>query len=87
MLESLFSGTALQAVDTEGGMLLPPFVLGALARRSEARRLLFAPHEVDPCMSGYDPGYEAWLFAEVERRRPVPAHDRASKAHISTSLS
>jgi MraZ protein len=68
-LESLFSGAALRAVDAEGGLQLPDFVLRTLARRSDARRLLFAPHEVDPCMTGYDPGYEAWLFAEAERRR------------------
>ncbi len=68
-LESLFSGAALQAVDAGGGMQLPPFVLQALARRSNDQRVLFSPHEVDPCMSGYDPGHEAWLFAEVERRR------------------
>ncbi len=67
--ESLFSGAALQAVDAGGGMQLPPFVLNALARRSEDRRVLFSPHEMDPCMSGYDPGHEAWLFAEAERRR------------------
>ena len=68
-LESLFSGVALQAVDAEGGMLLPLFILHALVRRSEARRLLFGPHESDPCTSGYDEHYQAWLYAEVERRR------------------
>ena len=87
-LESLFSGTALQAVDAEGGMVLPPFVLRALARRSEARRLLFGPHEIDPCMSGYDEGYAALLYAEVERRRlreealglaPADHHRRARR--------
>jgi MraZ protein len=30
---------------------------------------LFSPHEADPCMTGYDEGHEAWLFAEAERRR------------------
>ena len=68
-LEGLFSGAALQAVDAHGLMRLPDFVLRALDRRSDARRLLFAPHEIDPCMTGYDPGYESWLFAEAERRR------------------
>ena len=68
-LESLFSGTALQAVDAHGGMQLPAFVLRTLARRSESRRLLFSPHEVDPCMTGYDAAFEAWLFADAERRR------------------
>lgn len=68
-LASLFSGIALQAVDAGGGMILPLFILRALLRRSEARRVLFGPHEADPCATGYDEGYQAWLYAEVERRR------------------
>jgi hypothetical protein len=68
-LASLFSGNALAEVDEDGGLRLPPFVLRTLARRSEARRVLFSPHEADPCMTGYDEGHEAWLFAEAERRR------------------
>ena len=68
-LESLFSGNALQSVDAEGAMVLPAFVLRALARRSESRQVMFSPHELDPCMNGYDEGHAAWLFAETERRR------------------
>ena len=68
-LASLFSGNALVAVDEANGLCLPPFVLRTVARRSEARRVLFSPHEADPCMTGYDEGHEAWLFAEAERRR------------------
>jgi MraZ protein len=68
-LESLFSGHALQALDGDGGVVLPAFVLSALARRSQSRRVLFAPHEVDPCMTGQDEGHAAWLFGEAERRR------------------
>ena len=87
-LDSLFSGAAVQAVDADGGMVLPPFVLRALARRSEERRVLFGPHEVDPCMSGYDQGYETFLYAEMERRRlreeslglgPADHHRRARR--------
>jgi MraZ protein len=68
-LESLFSGNALQAVDGKGVMVLPPFVLRTLSRRTQARRLLFSPHESDPCMTGYDEPFTHWLFAEAERRR------------------
>jgi MraZ protein len=68
-LESLFSGNALQAVDGEGAMLLPAFVLRALSRRSESRRVMFSPHELDPCINGYDEGHADWLFVETERRR------------------
>ena len=68
-IESLFHGAALQAVDGDGALQLPPFVLSALARRTEARRLLFSPHELDPCMSGYDEGHAARLYDDIERRR------------------
>ena len=68
-LETLFSGTAIEAVDADGGMQLPPFIVSALNRRSEARRILFGPHAVDPCMSVYDERYAAWLHAELERLR------------------
>ena len=67
--DSLFSGTATQVVDADGGMQLPHFILSTLTRRSESRRILFGPHEVDPCMSGYDERYAAWLHAELERLR------------------
>jgi len=68
-LESLFIGNALQAVDATGLMVLPPFALRTLSRRTEARRLFFSPHESDPCISGYDEPFSHWLFAEAERRR------------------
>ena len=68
-LDSLFSGTAIEAVDAGGGMQLPSFILSTLTRRSESRRILFGPHEADPCMSGYDERYAAWLHAELERLR------------------
>lgn len=68
-LESLFSGNALRAVDAEGMMTLPPFVLRALIRRTGTGRVMFGPHEIDACLTGYDEPYGAWLFAEAERRR------------------
>jgi MraZ protein len=68
-LVSLFSGHALEPVDSRGGMQLPSFILAALARRSEARRILFSPHEEDRCVTGHDESFATWLFAEEERRR------------------
>lgn len=68
-LDGLFSGTALQPVDEQGGLVLPGFVLDALARRRADRRVFFAPHEVDRCISSYDGAHAAWLHAEVERQR------------------
>jgi MraZ protein len=68
-LESLFSGHALRAVEADGSVELPAFVLSALARRTQSRRIFFAPHESDPCLTGQDEGHALNLYAEEERRR------------------
>lgn len=62
--DALFSGNALRTVDGEGRIALPPFVLRALRGRA-----VLSVHESDPCISGYDEGREAALFADIERRR------------------
>ena len=63
-----FSGNAIAAVDAEGRLDLPPFVLDAL-RCSEGRRLLFGAHPSDPCLAAYAPARREGLFREVERER------------------
>ena len=68
-LESLFSGHALRTVGADGSVELPAFVLSALARRTQSRRIFFAPHESDPCLTGQDEGHALILYAEEERRR------------------
>jgi MraZ protein len=87
--DTLFSGNALRAVDADGATTLPPFVLRALESRGIDPTLLFAGHESDPCISGYDEGYQSVLHAEVERRRlrdeaqgvaPTVHHARARRA-------
>lgn len=62
--EALFSGNSLRPVDGEGRTALPRFVLRALRGRA-----ILGAHESDPCISGYDEGREAALFADIERRR------------------
>lgn len=88
-IDNLFSGHALLAVDPDGATTLPAFVLAALERRRAGARLMFGAHEQDPCISGYDEGYQSVLHAEIERRRlrdeaqGVPAavhHSRARRA-------
>lgn len=85
-IENLFSGNALLPVDAEGRTTLPPFVLAVLDRRRAGARLLFGAHEQDPCISGYDEGYQTVLHAEMERRRlrdeaeGVPAAAHHSRA-------
>lgn len=63
-IDALFSGNGLRAVDGEGRTALPRFVLRALRGRA-----ILSAHENDPCISGYDEGREASLFADIERRR------------------
>jgi MraZ protein len=72
-----FSGNAIAAVDAEGRLDLPPFVLDAL-RRDEGRRLLFGAHPSDPCLAAYAPARREALYREVERERLV---DRDEAAH------
>jgi len=69
LVEHLFSGSALCAVDAEGTLFLPRFVQTTLARRSDSRTLLVGSHECDPCLVAYDPGYSRVLHADSERRR------------------
>jgi MraZ protein len=68
-LESFFSGSGLSRVDAGGRVRLPPFVRGTMSQRSRSRRLVFAAHASDPCLTGFDPGYAPILHAELERRR------------------
>ena len=65
----LFSGNALGAVDGDGRVRLPPFILREMERQCERGTLLFGVHENDPCVTGYGTGLKPRLEAELERRR------------------
>ena len=80
-LEHLFSGSALDAVDAEGGVALPDFVRRVVERRSDGRRVMFGAHETAPCVTGYDPGHSPRLQADVERLR---LRDEAAGAPAET---
>ena len=71
-----FSGNALAAVDAEGRLALPPFVLDAL-RCGEGRRLFFGAHPSDPCLAAYAPARRETLYREVERERLQDGDDGA----------
>lgn len=68
-LEHLFNGSALNAVDAKGRLSIPSFIRSVVERRSDARAIIIAPHEVDPCLIAYDRGYARNLYVENERRR------------------
>jgi MraZ protein len=68
-MEHSFSGSALCAVDRDGFVHLPYFIRAALERISGANALMIAPHEIDPCLVGYDRRHDQVLHAEQERLR------------------
>ncbi|HYJ84153.1 MAG TPA: hypothetical protein VEW26_15070 [Allosphingosinicella sp.] len=65
----IFSGNALGALDKEGRVRLPPFILREMARHEGGGRLLLGVHEKDPCLTGYGSALRPRLEAELERRR------------------
>jgi DNA-binding transcriptional regulator/RsmH inhibitor MraZ len=69
MIDHLFSGSALCAVNGGGMLILPGFVRSTLGRRTEARSFLLGSHERDPCLVAYDRGYARILHQDSERRR------------------
>lgn len=69
MIDHLFSGSALCAVNAGGTLVLPRFVRATLGRRSDARAFLLGSHERDPCLLAYDAGYARILHQDSERRR------------------
>jgi MraZ protein len=88
----IFSGNALGALDEEGRIRLPPFILREMARRGEGGRLLLGVHEKDPCITGDGPGLQSRLEAELERRRlrdealGRPAGDHHARARRTFGL-
>lgn len=65
----IFSGNALGALDEEGRVRLPPFILREMERHGDGGRLLLGLHETDKCITGYGPALRPRLHEELERRR------------------
>lgn len=65
----IFSGNALGALDEEGRVRLPTFILREMGRQGDGGRLLLGVHESDPCLTGYGTALKPRLHAELERRR------------------
>ncbi|MGA9581866.1 MAG: hypothetical protein WBR13_07870 [Allosphingosinicella sp.] len=65
----IFSGNALGALDEEGRVRLPPFILREMARHEGGGRVMLGVHESDPCLTGYGSILQPRLEAELERRR------------------
>jgi len=65
----IFSGNAIGALDAEGRVRLPPFILREMARHEGGGRVMLGIHESDPCLTGYGSALRPRLEAELERRR------------------
>jgi len=75
VIDHLFSGSALCAVNAGGTLVLPAFVRVTLGRRTDARAFLLGSHERDPCLVAYDQGYARILHQDSERRRIAEESD------------
>ena len=88
----IFSGNALGALDEDGRVRLPPFILREMARHGDSGRLLLGKHETDPCITGYGPSLRPRLQVELERRRlrdealGRPADDHHARARRTFGL-
>lgn len=65
----IFSGNAIGALDEQGRVRLPSFILREMARHECAGRVLLGVHESDPCLTGYGSTLRPRLEAELERLR------------------
>lgn len=68
MLEHLFQGSALNAVDAKGRLSVPAFLRSVIERRGDARSIVLAKNAVFPCLDAYDPAYAALKHQKMERR-------------------
>jgi MraZ protein len=66
-LESLFQGSALNAVDAKGRVSVPAFLRSVIERRGDSKTIVLAKHETFPCLSAYDPAYAALKHSKLER--------------------
>jgi MraZ protein len=88
----IFSGNALGALDEEGRVRLPPFILREIGRLGDGGRVVLSVHEKDPCITGYGPGLRPRLHEELERRRlrdeamGRPAEDHHARARRTFGL-
>jgi MraZ protein len=81
MTDKMYMGSALCAVDSEGGIILPPFIREPLALRSNEAAILVGGHETDVCLAGYDPARAIELQADCRRRRIAEEGSKPGASH------
>ncbi len=82
MTEKMFMGSALCEAETDGSVTLPAFVREPLAVRSDGTTILVGSHEVDICLTGYDPGHAVELQEECRRRRLAEEGSKPGACHM-----
>ena len=89
VVEHLFSGSAVDAVGSDGAVRLPLFIPRVVDAGSVSGRMLVGAHESDRCLTAWEPRRAPALHADVERRRlrdeaegasPADHHARARRA-------
>jgi MraZ protein len=81
MTDKMFMGSALCAVDSNGGLILPAFVREPLVQRSERSAILVGGHETDICLVGYDPAQALELQADCRRRQIAEEASKPGACH------
>ena len=81
MTGKMFMGSALCDVGPDGSMILPSFVRDPLALRSDGAAFLLGNHEVDACLTGYDPAQAVALQEECRRRRVAEEASKPGACH------
>ncbi|HYD38486.1 MAG TPA: hypothetical protein VEA60_12785 [Allosphingosinicella sp.] len=88
----IFSGNAFGALDENGRVRLPSFILREVRGQGDGGRLMFGIHESDPCITGFEPALRPRLEAELERRRlrdealGLPPDDHHARARRTFGL-
>ena len=62
----LFSGYGLSPIDGKGRVAIPPDLRSTIEKNSEERIFFLAQDDSDPCLIGYDLGWQRHLAVEIK---------------------
>src|SRR3546814_19812471 len=57
----------MNGIDAKNRVSLPAGYRDVIEARSSARVIVLAPHEREPCLTGYDQAYSARLYEKLDR--------------------
>lgn len=64
----LYKGHTLNAIDAKGRVVIPAGIRQVIEQNGSGRVLVIGKHVQDPCLIGYDSGWEAQLHTQRARR-------------------